>query len=294
MGKLENNQKGFSAIEIVLVVVILALIGVVGWLVYKNRHQSTNTVNSAKTSTNTPAVSSNAPAKTSTPTSMPTHATTTPTFTSGPQSGWETYTNAAVGFSISYPNFIRADSACATPSTLSSGTVPSTFIQNGVNFYIAAKNSFRLTLTWSANNTFAFSGCTEVPTTVATIQAYNASVSKNAQYSYSAVNLPFVVEKVASTNDIQTELQSYWKDNTITVSGWKNSTSGNYEVPTVINCSQTEENNQSCGPQNSNYDLRYYPTQNLMFYFIYGQSAHLILPNGSVADSQIIKSFTVL
>jgi hypothetical protein len=37
---MNNNQKGFSVVEVVLIVVILALIGTVGWLVYKNHHKS--------------------------------------------------------------------------------------------------------------------------------------------------------------------------------------------------------------------------------------------------------------
>lgn len=53
MGKLQNNEQGFSAVEIVLVVIIVALIGTVGWLVYENHHK-TNTVSTTNTSTNKP------------------------------------------------------------------------------------------------------------------------------------------------------------------------------------------------------------------------------------------------
>ena len=54
MNKLSKNQKGFTAIEAVLIVVILVLIGVVGWLVYKNQHKTT-AVKIATTSSNKPA-----------------------------------------------------------------------------------------------------------------------------------------------------------------------------------------------------------------------------------------------
>ncbi len=284
MKKLKVDNLGFSAIEAILVIVIVVLIGTVGWLVYKNHNKTTKaaitTMSSSRPTT-----------ATSTKTTMTTPATT---FTSGPQRGWETYTNNTVGFSISYPNFIYADNGCASSSTISSGIVPSTFIQDGVNFYIAAKNSYRFTLTQGANQTYNSSDCTEVPTTATTIQADNNSISNNAQYSYSVENLHFVAEKVTSRSDIQTVLQNYWNDNTITISGWKNNSSGNYEVPTAINCSQSEESNQNCGPQGSNYDLRYYPTQKVMFYYVYGQAAHIILTHNTVADSQIINSFTVL
>lgn len=56
MGKLQDNETGFSVVEIVLVVVVIALIGTVGWLIYKNHHKTTvssSTSNSAPKTTNT-------------------------------------------------------------------------------------------------------------------------------------------------------------------------------------------------------------------------------------------------
>jgi len=45
MSKLHKNNKGFSAVEGLLIVVIVALVGVVGYMVYKNHHKiTTNTV----------------------------------------------------------------------------------------------------------------------------------------------------------------------------------------------------------------------------------------------------------
>lgn len=49
MGKLKKNEQGFSAIEIVLTIVVIALIGVVGWTLYKNHHKTTTLL--AKTTT---------------------------------------------------------------------------------------------------------------------------------------------------------------------------------------------------------------------------------------------------
>ena len=43
MGELKNNQKGFSAVELILVCVALVLIGAVGWMVYKGHHKTTAT-----------------------------------------------------------------------------------------------------------------------------------------------------------------------------------------------------------------------------------------------------------
>jgi len=41
MNRIKNNESGFSAVEIVMVVVIVSLIGAVGFLVYKDNHKKT-------------------------------------------------------------------------------------------------------------------------------------------------------------------------------------------------------------------------------------------------------------
>jgi Tfp pilus assembly protein PilV len=50
MNRIYKNEKGFSAVEILMAIVIVVLIGVVGWLVY-NHHKTTTASNTAKTST---------------------------------------------------------------------------------------------------------------------------------------------------------------------------------------------------------------------------------------------------
>ena len=44
MNRIKNNESGFSAVEIIMVMVIVGLIGAVGYLVYKNQHKTTKTV----------------------------------------------------------------------------------------------------------------------------------------------------------------------------------------------------------------------------------------------------------
>lgn len=41
MGKIRKNEAGFSAVEVILVLIVMALIGGVGWFVYKNQHKGT-------------------------------------------------------------------------------------------------------------------------------------------------------------------------------------------------------------------------------------------------------------
>jgi hypothetical protein len=65
VGKLRNNQKGFGAVEGVLIVAVVVLLGVVGYMVYKN-HNKTPANNSKNISANTPTTSKT-PSSTATP-----------------------------------------------------------------------------------------------------------------------------------------------------------------------------------------------------------------------------------
>ena len=40
MNRVSKNQKGFSTIELILIIAVVSMIGVVGYLVYKNNHQT--------------------------------------------------------------------------------------------------------------------------------------------------------------------------------------------------------------------------------------------------------------
>jgi len=55
MGKLQDNQSGFGAVGVMLVIIVLALVGVVGWMVYKNHPKavSRSTTTLSKTSSPT-------------------------------------------------------------------------------------------------------------------------------------------------------------------------------------------------------------------------------------------------
>ncbi len=83
MGKLQNNQKGFTAVEGLLIVLILVVIGAVGYVVYHNDH-NTKTVSTTNTSVNKPA-------------------TTTKTPTVRPSNSPQVFTANSYGFQFTYP-----------------------------------------------------------------------------------------------------------------------------------------------------------------------------------------------
>lgn len=89
MGKLRNNEKGFGAVEGLLIVAVVVLLGVVGYMVYKN-HNKTTTPTTASTTTSTKTTTT--PAKT----------TATPT-TVDPYAGWKTASTVG-NVSVKYPS----------------------------------------------------------------------------------------------------------------------------------------------------------------------------------------------
>jgi hypothetical protein len=81
MNKISKNENGFGAIESLLIVAVVVLLGAVGYMVYKNHNKTTNS---------STAITTTAPAKTT---------TTQPAVTSTNMA----YTDAAKAYAVSYP-----------------------------------------------------------------------------------------------------------------------------------------------------------------------------------------------
>jgi hypothetical protein len=107
MGKLKSNHNGFSVIEVVIVLVIVVLIGTVGWLVYKNHHKSTLAPAIIRSTT-----------KSTTSTSTKPTTTTTPT---NPYAGWSGCNDTTEGISLKYPSTWTATGQTAAGLCTSDG-----------------------------------------------------------------------------------------------------------------------------------------------------------------------------
>src|SRR5437016_1411541 len=83
-----TRQSGFSVIEALLIVLVVAALTVTGFVVYQ-RHKSTSAMNSAATTPNQTTVQSQNTVAQSAPTN--------------PYDGWMTYTSSNGEFSIKYP-----------------------------------------------------------------------------------------------------------------------------------------------------------------------------------------------
>jgi hypothetical protein len=103
MNKLSKNESGFTAVEGLLIILILAVIGGVGYMVYHNGHK-TKTV-SATSATTTSTVTK----KATTPTS------TIPNFPST-YNGWNSYCISSVGLCMKYPQGYNLENCTDGPS----------------------------------------------------------------------------------------------------------------------------------------------------------------------------------
>jgi Tfp pilus assembly protein PilE len=120
MKKIQKNEFGFSAVEVLLVILILVVIGAAGYLVYHNNRKTVNATNAAS---KTSAVKSTESAKTTTPAHTP--------------------QDAAAFVQSTYNKFLSAAGNVSTYSTQSFSQVGLSAVQSNLtsNFYTQASAS---------------------------------------------------------------------------------------------------------------------------------------------------------
>jgi uncharacterized protein (UPF0333 family) len=91
MNKISKNQKGFTVLEGLLIVLILVVIGAVGYMVYHNDHK-TKAVSVSTTAAKTPTTKNTSSTKPTT------------TASANPYDGWKTYTLKNEKLSFEYPS----------------------------------------------------------------------------------------------------------------------------------------------------------------------------------------------
>lgn len=147
MGKLQKNQQGFGLVEALLVLVIVILIGVVGWMVYKNHNKTT--------SNNTTASNS------STNTSSQTKTTQAP----DPYAGWQSYSDSNVSFK--YPTGWQAGLGADKYATVDVSATSPSFTTNSMSTAQNPGASVTLSLQLSTNSSTVY--CSNDPCTVTAV-----------------------------------------------------------------------------------------------------------------------------
>lgn len=133
MSKLRNHQAGFSAVEAVMVLVIVALIGVVGFLVYKNHETTTASVTTTKPASKAPT-------------------------SSNPYAGWKTYTLKYEKASFKYPGSWQLEDSSIADSKTTGGGIDA--------IRLTGSNGFEMSVTDGGPNDYGFpaGGLTSVHT----------------------------------------------------------------------------------------------------------------------------------
>jgi Tfp pilus assembly protein PilE len=299
MGKLNKDDKGFGGVELLLVIVIVVLLGVVGWYVYKNHNKTTtakaSTASQAKIANNSPSL---------TPTITPAN----PVVSSASKynySGWSTYTNPQVGFSIDIPPSMASSEGApctqvsyvydnygnkipSSPTYIpTNGNVPVTVVGDGQKFYVAEEYTYQLTdKTSTADGHTLSGGCEKMITTIALLE--NSTTS-----GYLFESLPFQIVTVKNQQDILNWVQKEFNDTSITITSMTKDSTGNW----------LDVNLNSNNPMDFNFGfkLRYYQPENKLVYLVQGQSGHIQIPNNGTSvdggvfyDGQIWDSFKLL
>lgn len=94
-----DGQNGFAAIEVILLVIVVGIIGGTGWYVYNSVHKTNNTLKSISNSS-----ASNAIVKSTKANSGSSTSTSNSSTVSNPTAGWQTYSNSQYDFTIQYPS----------------------------------------------------------------------------------------------------------------------------------------------------------------------------------------------
>jgi cytoskeletal protein RodZ len=102
MVTLKNNQTGFGAIEILMLVVIVILIGAAGWIVLKDQNKAQTIKKNSKVSSSTNGSNSNGPNQKQ-------------------YNGWQSFCSSYGGLCLKYPSNWKFSQATYTPGQSSTG-----------------------------------------------------------------------------------------------------------------------------------------------------------------------------
>jgi hypothetical protein len=295
MNKIFKNEKGFSAVEVLLVILILFVIGGIGYMVYHN-DRKTKITNSTTASVN----------KTSS--SLPTSS-----ITSGPNNEWKTYTNNVLGFSFTIPATSYNPNGCSQRDTYSGGSstitgpetyqttagpVPNTVINVNGTYYVAP--TYTYVLTGGTTPTIdgvdgydVFSGCQKETTSPTLISQQLSDESQvNGPTNIDTAMLSVKAQKVAQGAALDTAIQNIFGDKTLHVTSLSTNTHGGGGDILNLTCSQNP-----CANTGGGYYLLYYPSKNLLTFWNTGQACNLSASsanNATCYDSSVIDSFKLV
>lgn len=270
---MKKNTKGFTVIEGLLILLIVTVVGGVGWYVWDKNKAS-------EVATDPPKKSQGKAIN---------KASQDTTFVDGPRQGWKTYTNYKAGFSIEVPaSFVsQYGGECqktATSYRPAEGVVPTSVIQDGDSYYITENYTYQLSdVTKDNTGVSYYADCNKVDTTPAVVRQYKDQNNDNAPQ----LNvIPIQVIKTRSQSDITGHARSIFGNQNVMVESLADNPSGWKDV---------KLNSPDDLTFNFSFTLRYYEKQDKLVYIAKGQAGNLAIPSSSnFYDNEVISSFKLI
>lgn len=299
MGKLRNDQTGFSILEPILILIIIATIGAVGLFVWHSK-QAADKLLSTTTSAS-------------------------PTFKKKAASGaaasiqsngtLNTYTNKTLGFSFDFPKTVYAENGCTTSATVhdnygklvdapthhvtTSGLMPTTIVNKNNDYYITTTSTAELTgvadATVNGNSGYSLaSSCVITPVTADLIEKYHAPVTIVPSYA-NISSLQLIAAIKTPGNSLNSEVQQIFSDPTLKVSSITADSKAAWSTLSFV-CDGKSEPLGGCANLGGSYTLHYYQKTSLLVFWATGQACKLQSDFGATVcyDPQIINSFKII
>lgn len=288
------NQKGFSPIAVILLVVLVGLVGATGWYVYKN-NKSTVSDTAAQTTTSNNAK----PIKT-------TEKPKENTITNSTKAGWKTFRNYSVGYKVEFPD-TSTTSKCEKSSyvfdnygkkvianpehyTATDGEASTTVIEStsdkGV-IYITSGNTSKLSgLSKSTNlpDRDIYLNCEQINATAELLDSYYSINASAEMPGYLFTNIHPRIQK-AEAKEIDGILKSLYPESKVTTSLEAKDANGRQNVKL------------SSALTNGRVSVYYYPDKKILVVWPLGQSCNAATgADGSFTchDTEIIDSFRII
>lgn len=291
----KQNNLGFSAVEGLLILIVVSVIAFIGWFVLRSQHKVAKTQVSS-----TSQASQDKQAKETDPI----------TVTAGATPGTLAYTNNTVGFTFNFPEKTEGPDVCVDGNSVfdtygnpvsapvhkqtSNGLIKLTVLNNGDYFYVTPEKSYvtsdYINTTVGGHQYPLAHACEEVATTPQLIEKYDAQ--QGVVPSYATIPyLKFTLKKVKK-EAIESEVQNIFNDTSLKVTKLSDSTQGNWQ-DLSFSCSK-----DPCAYTGGRYVIRYYAKQDVLFFWNAGQACNLSAndsaTNVDCQDGSILDSLKLL
>jgi len=285
---MKNKHKGFSTVELLFILIVVGLIGSLGWYVWNNRAKKESLTQNTANSTNKTESKKN-------------------TITDGPGTDWQTYTNNTLKFSVQVPKTISSGNGaqCTKESwvydnygnkvagqssyRLATGVVPVTVVEDGDNIYITESYSYQLTgETRDSTGHSYFSGCEKIDSTPSLLRQY--ATNDKSKYPVLALSaIPITVVKAKNQGEILKQVHKILNDTSLKIASMTKDSNGDWQNIN-FDCSPEE----GCMRLNYKFYLRYYTDKKKVVCIKLGQAAILTDAADNIYDSKVVDSFKLL